>query len=111
MEIYLNKEIELQILKNITNASSQKSMADEIGYSVGTVNYILKALTQKGLVKSERFLNSNNKIQYKYLLTQKGIQEKIDITKKFIKIKKQEYDQLLDEMDAYKVKYSCDKQS
>jgi len=111
MEIYLNKEIELQILKNITNASSQKSMADEIGYSVGKVNYILKALTQKGLVKSERFLNSNNKIQYKYLLTQKGIQEKIDITKKFIKIKKQEYDQLLDEMDAYKVKYSCDKQS
>merc|ERR1711879_153137 len=78
----LQEEIELEILKNITHTQNQKSMAEEIGYSVGKVNYILKGLIQKGLIKSEKFLNSNNKIQYKYLLTEEGIKEKIDITEK-----------------------------
>ena len=101
----MNQEIELQILKNIANASSQKSIADEIGYSVGKINYILKALTKKGLIKSEKFLNSNNKIQYKYLLTENGIKEKIDITEKFIKRKKEEYIQLQNDMNLYKTQY------
>jgi EPS-associated MarR family transcriptional regulator len=105
MENLLNEEIELQILKNIANALNQKSIANEIGYSVGKINYILKGLTKKGLIKSEKFLNSNNKVQYKYLLTEEGIKEKIDITEKFIKRKKEEYDQLQNEMNQYKKQY------
>lgn len=101
----MNEEIELQILKNIANALNQKSIANEIGYSVGKINYILKGLTKKGLIKSEKFLNSNNKVQYKYLLTEEGIKEKIDITEKFIKRKKEEYDQLQNEMNQYKKQY------
>merc|ERR1711879_451388 len=101
----LQEEIELEILKNITHTQNQKSMAEEIGYSVGKVNYILKGLIQKGLIKSEKFLNSNNKVQYKYLLTEEGIKEKIDITEKFIKRKKEEYDQLQNEMNQYKEQY------
>ena len=100
------EELELEILKNITNSPNRKSMAQEIGYSVGKINYILKGLIAKGLIKSERFLNSNNKIQYKYLLTEDRIKEKIDITEKFIKRKKDEYDQLQSDMEGYKNQYS-----
>ena len=98
----MSQEIELEILKNISNAKNQKSIANEIGHSVGKVNYVLKALIEKGLIKSERFLNSNNKIQYKYLLTEDGIKEKIDITEKFIKRKKEEYDELQADLEKYK---------
>ena len=100
------EEIELKILKTITNSTNQKSIAKEIGYSVGKINYILKGLIEKGLIKSEKFLNSNNKIQYKYLLTEDGIKEKIDITDKFIKRKKEEYEELQSEMQNYKKQYS-----
>ena len=101
----MSQEIELEILKNISNAKNQKSIANEIGHSVGKVNYVLKALIEKGLIKSERFLNSNNKIQYKYLLTEDGIKEKIEFTEKFIKRKKEEYEQLQSEMNQYKEQY------
>ena len=99
----MHEELELQILKNIASTQNQKSMAQEIGYSVGKINYILKGLISKGLIKSEKFLNSNNKIQYKYLLTEDGIKEKIDITEKFIKRKKEEYEELQSEMESYKM--------
>ena len=100
------EEVELEILKNITKSTNQKSMAKTIGHSVGKVNYILKGLVEKGLIKSEKFLNSNNKIQYKYLLTEDGIKEKIDITEKFIKRKKEEYEKLQNDMEVYKTQYS-----
>jgi EPS-associated MarR family transcriptional regulator len=77
-------------------------VADEIGYSLGKVNYALKNLIDKGLIKTQRFVNSENKIQYKYLLTPKGIKEKIEITEKFIAIKKAEYDELQKELEVLK---------
>ena len=52
--------------------------------SVGKVNYILKALIEKGLIKADNFYKAKNKRIYKYLLTQKGLEEKITLTKKFI---------------------------
>ena len=97
-----NREIELNILRNVERISSQKNLAQEIGFSVGKVNYVLKKLVEKGFVKAERFLNSNNKLQYKYLLTEKGFKEKVALTEKFIEIKKEEYDQLQEEMQLYK---------
>ena len=65
-----------------------------MGFSLGKVNFILKALIDKGLVKTEKFISSNNKIKYRYLLTEKGIKEKITLTKKFIERKKREYEEL-----------------
>ena len=82
------------MLKHANNISSQKSLADEIGFSVGKINYVLKALVEKGLIKSENFMTSDNKRKYKYLLTEKGIQEKMTLTKKFIARKKAEYEEL-----------------
>ena len=96
------QELDLQVLRRLNQTTTQKSLASEIGVSVGKLNYILNALIDKGLVKSERFLNSENKIKYKYLLTPKGIKEKIEITEKFIAIKKAEYDELQKELEVLK---------
>lgn len=66
------EEIELEILKSLGKVTSQRTIADEIGYSAGKVNYVLKKLVEKGLVKVDRFVNSKSKVQYKYLLTPEG---------------------------------------
>lgn len=96
-----NEELELVILKHANTVSSQKSLADEIGFSVGKVNYVLKALVNKGFIKAEKFINSDNKVKYKYLLTDDGINEKIILTKKFIARKKEEYQNLQNDLELY----------
>ena len=73
---------DLQILRAIREDVSQPSIAKEIGFSVGKVNFILKALVQKGFIKYERFSTSNNKMKYSYILTQEGIKEKMTLTVK-----------------------------
>ena len=102
IKILNQEEIELKILRSVDKVTSQRTIADEIGYSLGKVNYVLKNLIDKGLIKTQRFVNSENKIQYKYLLTPKGIKEKIEITEKFIAIKKAEYDELQKELEVLK---------
>jgi EPS-associated MarR family transcriptional regulator len=77
-------------------------MADDLGYSVGKINYVLKALCEKGLIKAENFFANKNKNQYKYLLTQAGMDEKIALTQKFIERKKREYDVLVQELEMMK---------
>ena len=90
----LKDELTLQVLRNAEHISSQKSLAEKLGYSVGKINYILKALIDKGLIKVENFAKSNNKRSYRYLLTPKGIEEKITLTQKFVERKKREYEEL-----------------
>jgi len=92
-------EITLTFLRTAPKVNTQKSMADEIGYSIGKVNYILKALVEKGFIKAEKFISSDKKTKYKYLLTEKGIQEKVSLTKKFIDRKKEEYEELQKELE------------
>ena len=94
-------ELELLLLRRAEHITSQKSLAQEIGLSVGKVNYVLKALIDKGLIKAEVFLNAQNKRQYAYLLTEKGIREKVTLTRKFIARKKAEYEELQRELEAY----------
>ncbi len=94
-----SQELEFQVLRYAEQSNSQRSMANSIGYSVGKINYGLKALMEKGLIKAERFINSNNKVQYKYLLTEQGIKEKIALTEKYIEIKKREFDELQRELE------------
>ncbi|MFV0481243.1 MAG: MarR family EPS-associated transcriptional regulator [Campylobacteraceae bacterium] len=91
-----------EVLRKAERADNQKSLAEELGYSVGKVNYILKALIEKGFIKIENFANSKNKKQYKYLLTPQGIKEKIAITEKFIERKKREYEELQNELEITK---------
>ena len=74
--------------------ASQRQIATNTGLSIGKVNYIIKSLIDIGFIKINNFNNSNNKLKYAYILTPKGIQEKVAITKKFLVIKQQEYDKL-----------------
>ena len=76
---------------------SQRELAEAIGISVGKTNYVIKALIEKGIIKTHRFLNSKNKWAYKYILTPEGIKEKTRITKEFVKRKMEEYEKLLQE--------------
>ncbi len=97
-----HEEVELKILKNANKVISHKTLAEEVGYSVGKVHYVLRELIEKGFIKGEKFINSNKKLQYKYLLTEKGFKEKVALTEKFIEKKKAEYDQLQKDLETYK---------
>ena len=96
-----NEELELMMLRRAESITSQRSLSGEIGYSVGKVNYVLKALIDKGLLKGERFLSSEKKSSYRYLLTDAGIKEKIALTRKFVESKKREYEVLQAELEVY----------
>ena len=78
---------------------SQRQLSKEIGSSIGKVNYCLKGLIDVGFIKIENFKNSNKKINYAYVITPEGIQQKINLTKKYIEIKIQEYDKLKQYLD------------
>ena len=97
-----NEELTLNVLRKIEITKSQKSLADELSLSVGKVNYVIKALIEKGLIKAENFFENKNKNQYKYLLTKEGIKAKIDLTQKFIERKKVEYEELQRELAIIK---------
>jgi EPS-associated MarR family transcriptional regulator len=78
---------------------SQRELARELGISLGKANYCLKALIEKGLLKTSNFRNSKNKFAYAYNLTPKGIEEKASVTVRFLKAKMREYEQLQLELD------------
>ena len=56
--------------------STQRELADELGFSLGKLNYCLKALKNKGLIKMKNFGRNPNKLNYIYVLTPRGITEK-----------------------------------
>ena len=95
-----NNQDYLDLLRKIKNKpkSSQRELADELGFSLGKLNYILNALRNKGLVKIQNFKKSQNKINYIYLLIPKGITTKTKLTMNFMKRKMREYDELKKEM-------------
>jgi len=99
-----NDELTLTLLRSTQTFTTQKSLADELGYSVGKINYVLKALINKGFIKVENFTKSGDKKKYTYLLTQEGIKEKINLTEKFIQRKKREYEELQNELKIMKQK-------
>jgi len=76
---------------------SQRELSENIGISVGKTNYVIKALIDKGIIKTKRFLNSKNRWAYRYILTPEGIKEKAKITKEFVKRKMAEYEKLLEQ--------------
>ena len=80
--------------------STQRELAQELGFSLGKLNYCLKALKNKGLVKISNFKKSPHKINYIYVLTPKGISEKSRLTLDFMKRKMQEYDELQKELST-----------
>ena len=95
-----NKQDYLNLLRKIKNKpeSSQRELAEELGFSLGKLNYCVKALKNKGLIKINNFTKSPKKINYIYILTPKGISEKTKLTINFMKRKMKEYDELKKEL-------------
>jgi EPS-associated MarR family transcriptional regulator len=90
----------LNILRKIGKNpnSSQRKLAKELGFSLGKLNYCIKALQKKGLIKIENFKKNPKKINYFYILTPKGISTKSKLTINFMQRKIKEYDQLRSEI-------------
>lgn len=95
-----------KVLKEIQNNpnTSQRKLAKEVGFSLGKLNYCLKALQQKGLIKIDNFKKNPNKISYAYILTPKGIKKKAKLTMNFMIRKMKEYDELKEELIKEKKK-------
>ena len=83
---------------NDTKKISQRELSQSLNISLGKVNYILKALINKGIIKARNFTNSKNKRAYAYYLTPKGLQEKARLTVSFFDRKSKEYDKLKTEL-------------
>jgi len=79
--------------------SSQRELAKDLGFSLGKLNYCIKALKSKGMIKINNFKKNPKKINYIYVLTPKGIAEKTQLTLNFMKIKMKEYDELRKEVE------------
>ena len=93
-----NFEVLRKIHKN--PKASQREMAQELGFSLGKLNYCLQALKKKGFVKINNFKKKKNKIShFQYIITPKGISERTKLTIDFMKRKMREYDDLKKELD------------
>ena len=100
-----NEQDQFEVLRKIqkTPESSQRELAEELGFSLGKLNYCLKALQKKGLVKLQNFQKQPNKISYlQYVITPKGIAERTRLTINFMKKKMKEYDELKQELKKKK---------
>ena len=78
--------------------ASQRELAEDLGFSLGKLNYCLKALKTKGLIKISNFKKNPHKLNYIYVLTPKGFSEKTKLTINFMKRKMNEYDELKKEL-------------
>ena len=97
-----DKQDHFDVLRKIDKDpnTSQRRMAKDLGFSLGKLNYCLKALQKKGLVKIKNFQDKPDKIGYiQYVITPKGISERTKLTVNFMKRKMQEYDELKKEIE------------
>ena len=92
----LETEESLMVLREIgvNPQLTQRELSSRLGLSLGKINFLMKALIEKGLIKAENFKNSSNKSAYLYFLTPLGIEEKAKTTYRFLKRKIEEYEKL-----------------
>ncbi|SRR5687768_3034518 len=101
---HVTEEVQYRLLTHLAQRpdASQRELARELGISLGKLNYCLRALIEKGFVKARNFKNSNRKSTYAYILTGKGLDEKIKITAAFLRRKIAEYDAIAREIERLK---------
>ncbi|HMC23542.1 MAG TPA: MarR family EPS-associated transcriptional regulator [Thermoanaerobaculia bacterium] len=97
----MTDEVRYRLLRYLEQhpEASQRELAQHLGVSVGKINYCVKALIAKGLVKMRNFRGSRKKLTYAYILTPKGIEEKINVTYRFLRRKMEEYDSVSAEIE------------
>ena len=98
----IDEEFNLLRLLDKKPDKSQRKIAEELGFSLGKLNYCIKALKKKGLIKISNFRKNDNKLYYLYLLTPKGIKKKAEMTINYLKKKSKEYEELKKELGEIK---------
>ena len=100
-----NQDIRLDLLRKLELSPhyTQRQLSREMGVSLGKVNFCIKKLTEKGLIKLTNFTNNTSKMGYAYLLTPRGIEEKSRLTFSFLKRKLIEYEMLKIEINELKL--------
>lgn len=91
------KEDILHIFKEIESnpQTTQRAISCNTGISLGKINYLLKAFIKKGLVKVKDFSDNPGKLKkISYSLTKKGIAQRIQLLKLYLKIKEDEYNRI-----------------
>jgi EPS-associated MarR family transcriptional regulator len=98
----IQEEARFQILRRLHENPelTQRELGERVGVSLGAVNYCLKEMIERGLVKAGNFSKSSNKLGYAYVLTPAGISEKTMLTGRFLIKKLAEYRQLKIEIDS-----------
>ena len=79
---------------------TQRELAQRVGISLGAVNYCLRALIERGLLKVSNFSRNQNKLEYAYVLTPAGTAEKVFLTARYLKREIEEYEALKFEIDV-----------
>jgi EPS-associated MarR family transcriptional regulator len=107
------EDLHYQLLRRLTQqpAASQRSLATQLGVSVGKINYCLRALLDKGWVKANNFRRSDNKLAYAYLLTPTGVSAKLQMTRDFLARKEREFEALHSEIDSLRVELMSERVS
>ena len=102
MQNYKNNNVdeEFNLLRLLDKKpdKTQRKIAQELGFSLGKLNYCIKSLKKKGLIKIRNFKNNNNKLYYLYLLTPKGVNKKAKMTLDYLRKKSKEYEELRKEL-------------
>ncbi len=100
----MREETYLKVMRLVQENSdfTQRELAEQLGVSVGSVNYCLKALMEKGWLKMKNFIQSKNKFDSVYILTPTGIAERAELTSKFLAKKMMEYENLKHEIEVLK---------
>jgi len=97
----MDNQDHLNLLRKIKDHPNftQRRLASVLGFSLGKLNYCLKALKSKGLIKIKNFKENPNKFNYIHILTPKGVSEKTKLTINFMRRKMKEYDELRNELN------------
>ena len=98
------KEESLQLIKEIEDnpTSNQRLLSQKLNISLGKTNYLLKELAKKGMVKIASFSKNPKKAKkLKYILTPKGLEQKMKLTYYFLQVKEAEYSRLKKEYKKY----------
>lgn len=98
----LLKEENLIIIKEIESqpAITQRELSLKLTISLGKINYLLKALINKGFIEVKNFSGNPGKLnKLHYYLTKEGLEYKISATQHFLKEKEAEYNQIKQEWE------------
>ncbi len=100
MQPKIESDETLDILREISAnpCTTQRQLSALVGVSLAKINYLLRAMIEKGIIKTETFLTSDHKAAYIYHLTPAGIEERARITMRFLKKKSDEYERLKDDL-------------